>query len=78
MRSMNFEDFPTLDNPDSYFWKVAAPCTVSFFVIFSFGYLKQAISTLLRRFAKYRQEQQIHHHHAMTARQRRRNKGRLM
>ncbi|EKC99879.1 hypothetical protein A1Q2_05844 [Trichosporon asahii var. asahii CBS 8904] len=75
---MNFEDFPTLDNPDSYFWKVAAPCTVSFFVIFSFGYLKQAISTLLRRFAKYRQEQQIHHHHAMTARQRRRNKGRLM
>jgi len=50
----NFTEFPSLENPDSYFWKVAAPLTVTFFVIFSWGYLKIAVETFWRKIGRWR------------------------
>lgn len=54
LTTQNFTEFPSLENPDSYFWKVAAPATVGFFVIFSWGYLKIAVETFLRKIGRWR------------------------
>jgi hypothetical protein len=52
--SQNFTEFPSLENPDAFFWKVAAPCTVGFFVIFSWGYLRIAVETFMRKIGRWR------------------------
>ncbi|WVR03019.1 hypothetical protein IAU60_000008 [Kwoniella sp. DSM 27419] len=54
---MNFEGFDALKEDVSYFWKIAAPCTVAFFVIFSFSYLRSFAETLYRRVMRYRRLQ---------------------
>ncbi|OXG09746.1 hypothetical protein C367_07056 [Cryptococcus neoformans Ze90-1] len=51
---MNFTGFDQIEGPVSYFWKVAIPCTVAFFVVFSFGYIKRFAVTTTRRFARWR------------------------
>nr|XP_019048093.1 hypothetical protein I302_01858 [Kwoniella bestiolae CBS 10118]OCF27023.1 hypothetical protein I302_01858 [Kwoniella bestiolae CBS 10118] len=51
---MNFEDFPEIQQSVSYFWKVALPCTIAFFVIFSFGYLRAFAETLYRKVRRWR------------------------
>ena len=55
----NFTDFPSLENPDSYFWRVAAPCTVAFFLIFSFSYLSSAWQTFKRRMERWGRAREI-------------------
>lgn len=50
----NFTEFPSLENPDSYFWKVAAPCTVGFFIIFSWTYIRLGAETIGRRIGRWR------------------------
>ncbi|WVO24084.1 uncharacterized protein IAS62_005448 [Cryptococcus decagattii] len=51
---MNFTGFDQIEGPVSYFWKVAIPCTVAFFIVFSFGYIKRFAITTARRFARWR------------------------
>jgi hypothetical protein len=55
----NFTDFPSLENHDSYFWRVAAPVTAAFFLIFSYQYLLSAWETFSRRMTRYRRERDI-------------------
>jgi hypothetical protein len=55
----NFEDFGALQNSVSYFWKVAAPCTLAFFVIFSFSYIQYGFSTIVRRFERWRRTREV-------------------
>jgi hypothetical protein len=43
----------------SYFWKVAAPCTLAFFVIFSFSYIQYGFSTIVRRFDRWRRTREV-------------------
>lgn len=56
---MNFTDFDALNNNVWYFWKLAAPLTVAFFLIFSYEYIKHAGETLTRKMAKWRKEKDI-------------------
>ncbi|WVQ94602.1 hypothetical protein IAU59_001682 [Kwoniella sp. CBS 9459] len=51
---MNFDDFDALHQDVAYFWKIAIPCTVAFFVIFSFSYLRAASETLYRKLMRWR------------------------
>ena len=55
----NFEDFGELQNSVSYFWKVAAPCTAAFFVIFSFSYIQTGLTTIYRRLDRWRRTREV-------------------
>jgi len=70
----NFEDFGALQNSVSYFWKVAAPCTAAFFVIFSFSYIQYGFSTIMRRFDRWRRTREVAEKLGVERRERRRRK----
>ncbi|WWC57937.1 uncharacterized protein I303_100472 [Kwoniella dejecticola CBS 10117] len=42
--SMGFEDFPDLRERPSYFWEIATPLSVAFFVIFAYASLQRGLS----------------------------------
>ncbi|RSH84065.1 hypothetical protein EHS25_005310 [Saitozyma podzolica] len=56
---MNFTTFDAIQGSVSYFWKVAIPCTVAFFIIFSFSYLRMAAQTIARRLARWRRTKEM-------------------
>ncbi|CAD6581015.1 MAG: hypothetical protein TREMPRED_002905 [Tremellales sp. Tagirdzhanova-0007] len=56
---MNFTGFEQLNGPVSYFWKIAAPCTVGFFVVFSFTYLRSGLETTARRLGRWRRTRMV-------------------
>lgn len=56
---MNFTDFDALENNVWYFWKLAGPLTVGFFVIFSFTYIQTGWDTLKRRIQRRQRERNI-------------------
>jgi hypothetical protein len=70
----NFEDFGALQNSVSYFWKVAAPCTAAFFVIFSFSYIQYGFSTIMRRFDRWRRTREVAEKLGVERKERRRRK----
>ncbi|ORX35165.1 hypothetical protein BD324DRAFT_634098 [Kockovaella imperatae] len=61
---MNFTGFDQLQGPVSYFWKIAIPCTVGFFIVFSFSYLKWGAATLSRRIARWKRTRAMEKKHA--------------
>ncbi|WVQ74121.1 hypothetical protein IAR50_003712 [Cryptococcus sp. DSM 104548] len=56
---MNFTGFEQIEGPVSYFWKVAIPCTVGFFLIFSFTYLKALAVTMARRVRRWEKVRRV-------------------
>ncbi|ODO08978.1 hypothetical protein I350_02570 [Cryptococcus amylolentus CBS 6273] len=56
---MNFTNFTQIEGPVSYFWKVAIPCTVGFFLVFSFSYLKALGVTLARRVRRWEKVRKV-------------------
>ncbi|KAL7420422.1 hypothetical protein Q5752_005393 [Cryptotrichosporon argae] len=56
---MNFTDFPDLEQSVNYFWKIAAPCTVGFFVIFSWAYIRVGAETAVRRAERWRRTRRL-------------------
>lgn len=59
LTGQNFEDFGELQNSVAYFWKVAAPCTAAFFVIFSFSYIQSGLTTIFRRVDRWRRTREV-------------------
>ena len=55
----NFTGFPEIEGSVSYFWKVAAPSTVVFFLIFSFSYLRSGFETTLRKLGRWRRTRMV-------------------
>ncbi|WOO84542.1 Cobalt/magnesium transport protein CorA [Vanrija pseudolonga] len=58
---MNFIDFEALNNNVNYFWKVAGPCTVLFFIVFSYSYIVTGAQTLHRRVDRWKREKAATH-----------------
>ncbi|KAL1407222.1 hypothetical protein Q8F55_006639 [Vanrija albida] len=56
---MNFIDFDALNNSDTYFWRVAGPCTVLFFITFSYSYIFTGAQTLRRRWDRANRERAV-------------------
>ncbi|TYJ51817.1 hypothetical protein B9479_007593 [Cryptococcus floricola] len=56
---MNFTNFAQIEGPVSYFWKVAIPCTVGFFLVFSFSYLRALGVTLARRVRRWEKVREV-------------------
>lgn len=56
---MNFTDFDALENNVWYFWKLALPLTIAFFVIFSFSYIQTGWDTLTRRLQRRQREREM-------------------
>ncbi|ORY26965.1 hypothetical protein BCR39DRAFT_539585, partial [Naematelia encephala] len=56
---MNFTGFAELQGSVSYFWKVAAPATTAFFIIFSASYLRRGVETAWRRLGRWRRTRMI-------------------
>lgn len=54
LTGQNFTDFPEIEQSVRYFWKVAAPSTFMFFLIFSFGYIRNGLETGFRRIGRWR------------------------
>lgn len=55
----NFEEFPDIVGPVTYFWKIAIPCTTAFFIIFSYSYIITFVETFTRRIGSWRRRRQI-------------------
>ncbi|ODN86323.1 hypothetical protein L198_07342 [Cryptococcus wingfieldii CBS 7118] len=56
---MNFTHFAQIEGPVSYFWKVAIPCTVGFFLVFSASYLRALGVTLARRVRRWEKVRKV-------------------
>nr|ODN85739.1 hypothetical protein L203_04613 [Cryptococcus depauperatus CBS 7841] len=59
---MNFTQFAQIEGPVSYFWKVAVPCTVAFFLVFSFGYIRFFAVTATRKLARWKRARDVNVH----------------
>ncbi|EIW73078.1 hypothetical protein TREMEDRAFT_67197 [Tremella mesenterica DSM 1558] len=56
---MNFDGFSELHGSVSYFWKVAIPCTLGFFITFSFSYLRTGAETLGRKLFRWQRMRMV-------------------
>jgi len=56
---MNFTSFDAIQGSVAYFWKVAIPLTVAFFLVFCSGYIANGFHILARKIGKKRREQML-------------------